>query len=141
MSGDLEVGQIELIVEESLQSTNQPLNQKVILRTGSLLIIFSVTGILNPPMTVSSVDRAHVVLSIIFTFSMSMSLGIGILVLCMGFFIIPRFPTMTSTTTTLVNAGFLLMRVVLGFGTSLVVMAASTPWLILYILFLFIHFV
>lgn len=57
MSGDLEVGQIELNVEENLQLTIQPLNQKAVIRIGSLLIIFSVAGILNPPMTVSSLQH------------------------------------------------------------------------------------
>lgn len=57
MSGDLEVGQIELTVEENLQPTIQPLNQKTVIRIGSLLIIFSVAGMLNPPMTVSSLQH------------------------------------------------------------------------------------
>lgn len=81
MSGDLEVGQIELIVEENLQPVVQPSDQRAIVRIGSLFIVLSVAGILNPPMVISSVTKAYSVLPVIFTFFMSMSLAIGVLLL------------------------------------------------------------
>lgn len=127
MSGDLEIAPIQLTAEENLQSTVQPLNQRTIVRTGSLLTILSVAGLLNPPITGSSITKVHKFLSAIFIFFMSMSLGTGILLLLVGFFVVPRFPTVISSVATLVNAGFVLLKVVLGFGTSLVLMAVSSP--------------
>lgn len=141
MSGDLEVSQIELIVEENLQPIVQSLNQRTIVRTGSLFTSLSVVGILNPPMIVSSEYKAYSILPVIFTFSMSMNLVIGILLPLMGFFATPRFPIIISIDTTLAKVSSVLLKVALGFGTSLVLMTASSSWLIPYTLFLFLQFV
>ena len=142
------VDQLNLTIEEEEASVDQTVRhqlqaltdvRKVVFKAGLVLSLISTGSILNPPIT-ATVDKTQSLLSKMFHVLGCVSLAIGVLLILLSTSILHRIPRPIVVAKPLTNIGWALAIITLGYGSSLVLMASSSPWFYLHLLFLIIRF-
>ena len=145
------VGQLNLTIEEEEASVDQTAThqlqaptdvRKAVFKAGLVLSrLISIGSILNPPIT-ATVDITHSrLLCKMFHVMVCVSLAIGVLLILLSTSILHRIPRLIVVAKPLTDIGWALATITLGYGSSLVLMASSSPWFYLHLLFLIIRFI
>ena len=131
------VDQLNLTIEEEEASVDQttphqlqaPTDvRKAVFKAGLVLSLISIASILNPPIT-ATVDITHsLLLCKMFHVMVCVSLAIGVLLILLSTSILHRIPRLIVVAKPLTDIGWALATITLGYGSSLVLMASSSPW-------------
>ena len=143
------VDQLNLTIEEEEASVHQtaphqlqaPTDvRKAVFKAGLVLSLISIGSILNPPITATVDITLSLLLCKMFHVMVCVSLSIGVLLILLSTSILHRIPRLIIVAKPLTEIGWALATITLGYGSSLVLMASSSPWFYLHLLFLAIRF-
>ena len=123
-----------------LPITPQEVDPKAVFKAGLLPILVTVSGTLNPLLisAAATAQEFHAdILSDAFHLTTFVCLVIGVLQILLST-VLHEVPGLLSVAKRLTRLGFISVRITLGFGSSLVMLEASSAWSMLFLFFFFL---
>ena len=123
-----------------LPITPEEVDPKAVFKAGLLPILVTVSGTLNPLLisAAATAQEFHAdILSDAFHLTTFVCLVIGVLQILLST-VLHEVPGLLSVAKRLTRLGFISVRITLGFGSSLVMLEASSAWSMLFLFFFFL---